>query len=294
MSIESSLKLIDYIARVSKEPIVLDGKPISVPVPKSVTIDESFFWKDGCVMCARCCVNEASVWTQEGLNRIVQYVESDEQRPNNGDLGVVRVSPDDMEELSMMIQEKVVNINGQDRTLYVCPKDKPYEGQWQYLEGRGDRQRCHWVRELEGKFCCGIHPIRSVTCGLPHIRFFNVKKTNRTVLRIMQYGRNHKLGCPVEFEPATEEGLEEKIYWLKVLNDTANDLGISTWLPEIIEYLEEGNREPATFGERVYRKGGKHRGIVAKSGIKQMEADTREISSSAKLRFSALLRGKSE
>ena len=294
MAIESSLKLIDYLARVTKEPIVLDGKPVSIPVPKSVTIDESFFWKDSCVMCGKCCMSETVVWTQEGMNRIMQYIEQDEQRTNDGEVGVVRVSPDDMEDLAEIIQEKVVNINGHDRVFYVCPKDAPHSGQWQYFEGKGDRQRCHWMRELDGKFCCGIHPIRSVTCALPHIRFFNVKKTNRTVLRTMQYGRNHKLGCPIEFGSKTEEGMADKIYWLKVLNDSANDLGISTWLPEIIEYLEEGNREPATFGERVYRKGGVHRGVAVKSGIKQMEADTREISASAKLRFSALLRGKSE
>ena len=294
MAIESSLKLIDYIARVSKEPIVVNGKPVQIPVPESVTIHESFFWKDNCVMCGRCCMSETVVWTQEGLNRIMQYIEADEQRENNGDLGVVRISPDDMEDLSEMIQEKVVTINGQDKTFYVCPKDKPYEGQWHYFEGKGDRQRCHWMRELDGKFCCGIHPIRSVTCALPHIRFFNVKKTNRTVIRTMQYGRNQKLGCPIEFGPATEEGMAEKIHWLKVLNDCAYDLGISTWLPEIVEYLEEGNRTPVTFGEKLARRGGKGRGITAKSGIKQMEASTREINASAKLRFSALLRGKSE
>ena len=294
MAIDSSLKLIDYIAKVAKEPIVLDGKPVSIPVPTSVTIDESFFWKDGCVMCARCCVNEASAWTREGVNRIIQYVESGQQGENNGEVGVAVVSADDIEELSEMIVDRVINVNGQDRTLYICPKDKPYEGQWQYLEGRGDRQRCHWVRDLDGKLCCGIHPIRSVTCGLPHIRFFYVKKTNRTVLRTMQYGRNQKLGCPIEFGPATEEGMADKIRWLKILNDCADDLGISTWLPEIVEYLEEGNREPVTFGQQLIRRGGRTRGIVAKSGIKQMETGTRAVDTTAKLRFSALLRGKSE
>lgn len=288
MSIESSLKMLDYIAKVSKEPIVLDGKPFDIPVPRSVTIHESFFWKDSCIMCGRCCMNETVVWTQEGVNRIMQYIEKDEQRTNDGVNGVVRIAPEDLEELSEMIQEKVVNINGQDRTFYVCPKDSRYGGQWHHFEGKGDRQRCHWMRELDGKFCCGIHPIRSVTCALPHIRFFNVKKTNRTVLRTMQYGRNQKLGCPIEFGPATEEGMEDKIYWLKVLKECADDLGISTWLPEIIEYLEEGNRKPVTFGEGLPRRGGS-RGSAARSGIKQMEASTRGVNTSAKLKFSSLL-----
>lgn len=289
MAIESSLKLIDYIARVSKEPIVLDGKPIGIPVPSSVILDESFFWKDSCVMCGRCCMSETVVWTQEGLNRIVEYIESDEQRLNNGDDGVVRISPDDLDMLSEIIEERVKNINGQDRTFYVCPKAKPSEGQWQHFEGKGDRQRCRWMRELDGKLCCGIHPIRSVTCALPHIRFFNVKRTNRTVIRTMQYGRNQKLGCPIEFGPATEEGMEQKIYWLKVLKDCADDLGISTWLPEIIEYLEAGNRKPAVFGNKLIRRSGRYRSVDTKSGIKQMDTTARQISSSAKLKFSSLL-----
>ena len=293
MSQESSLKILDYLAKVAKEPIVLNGKPLAMPVPKSVTIHSSFFWKDSCVMCGKCCMNETVVWTQEGLDRILQYVESDEQRCNTSDVGVVRVSPDDMEELSQMLREKVVNINGEDRVFYVCPKDSRSAGQWHSFEDKGERQRCHWMRQLDDKFCCGIHPIRSVTCALPHLRFFYVTKSNRTVIRTMQYGRNHKLGCPIQFGAATEEGMADKIYWLKVLNDCANDLGIVTWVPEIVDYLESGNRKPITFGEYVRTRGGSSRGATVKSAVKQMEASTGEISSTAKLRFSSLLRRKS-
>lgn len=294
MAIESSLKLLDYLSKVAKEQIIVDGVPFEEAVPESVTLSESFFWKDNCVMCGKCCMNETVVWTEEGLNRIMDCLNYDEQGDNNADVGIIKVDSADMEELSQLIEEKVVNINGQDRVFYVCPKDKRYAGQWHYFEGKGERQRCHWMRELDGKFVCGIHPIRSVTCALPHIRFYKVKKTNRTVLRIMQYGRNHKLGCPIEFGQASEEGMKDKIYWLKVLNDCANDLGISTWLPEIIQYLEEGNREPVTFGVPIPGRGGRVRGTVIKHGIKQMCNGGGGVSDETKQRFSALLRRKSE
>lgn len=294
MAIESSLKLLDYLAKVAKEQIIVDGVPFEEAVPESVTLSDSFFWKDSCAMCGKCCINETVVWTDEGINRIMDCLESGGEGENNGNVGIVNIDPDDLEELSQLIEEKVVNINGQDRVFYVCPKDKQYAGQWHHFEGKGDRQRCHWMRELDGKFVCGIHPIRSVTCALPHIRFFKVKKTNRTVLRTMQYGRNSKLGCPIEFEGPSEEGMQDKIHWLKVLNDCAVDLGISTWLPEIIQYLEEGNREPATFGAPMFRKGGRIRGTAIKQGIKQMRTDNTEVSEATKQRFSALLRRKSE
>lgn len=294
MSIESSLKLLDYLSKVAKEQIIVDGVPFTEQVPESVTLSESFFWKDNCIMCGTCCMNETVVWTQEGLNRIMNYIQANEDGVNDENVGIIKVSSDDLDDLSSLIEEKVVNINGEDRIFYVCPKDKPYAGQWHYYEGRGEKQRCHWMRELNGKFCCGIHPIRSVTCALPHIRFYKVKKTNRTVLRLMQYGRNHKLGCPIKFGEKSEEGMDQKIFWLKVLNDCANDLGINTWLPEIIEYLEEGNREPVTFGAPIPGRGGRVRGIAIKRSVKQMCNDDTSVSDAAKQRFSALLRRKPE
>lgn len=294
MSVRSSLKLLQYLHRVSKEPIIVDGASPSIPVPRAVTLDESFFWSDSCVQCGRCCMNETVVWTQEGLNRILDYIERDEQGENNAGVGIVRVAPEDIEELSEKLVEKTININGVDRIFYEFPRDSAYAGQWQYFEGRGDRQRCHWLRKLGDKFCCGLYPIRSVTCALPHLRFMHIAKTNRTVIRTMQYGRNHRLGCPAEFKPVEEANIAAKLESLKMLKACADDLEIDTWLPEIIEYLEEGGRQSVTFGEDLFTRGGKHRGVAVKSEVREAGNNVGAVSASAKLRFSALLRRKSE
>ena len=143
MAIESSLKLLEYLSKVAKEQIIVDGVPFEEAVPESVTLSESFFWKDSCSMCGRCCVNESTVWTQEGINRIVSYLDS-----TNTDSAAGKVSPEDLSELSNLLEERVVNINGQDRVFYVCPKDKSYSGQWGTFDDRGQRQRCHWLRAL--------------------------------------------------------------------------------------------------------------------------------------------------
>ena len=290
MSINSVDKLLDYISKVSKEPIIVNGKSFISEPPRSVTISPSFFWKDSCIMCGRCCMNETIVWTQEGLKRIMNYMDSLSNQNNDSDVGIVRISDEDLSDLSSIIQQHTINIQGEDRVIYVCPKDSAYSGQWHYFEGKGDRQRCHWMRELDGKFCCGIHPIRSVTCALPHIRFYGVKKTNRTVLRMMQYGRNHKLGCPIELGEVSEEGMQEKIHWLDVLRQCADDLGIKTWLPEIVEYLEQGNREPVTFGE-AYKRGGRVKGTSIKSAIKAAGSEEVVNNEDTRRRFMSLLRG---
>lgn len=294
MSINSVYKLLDYLVKVAKEPVDVNGSSVHYDPPLSVTISESFFWKDNCIMCGRCCMNETVVWTDEGLNRIIRYIDTPPNAENSSDEGVLRISSEDLEDLSTILVPQVLTINGVERTFYVCPKDSRYDGQWHYFEGKGDRQRCHWMRELDGKFCCGIHPVRSVTCALPHMRFYHAKKTNRTFIRMMQYGRNHKLGCPIEFGEVSEEGMPDKIHWLKILKECADDLGISTWLPEIIQYLEEGNRNSVTFGKQYSRNGGLGRGLFGKSDIKKLKSGSKEISADVKQRFSSLLRRSDE
>ena len=50
MSVDSTYKLLEYINKVAREPIVLDGKPFGVLPPTSIRLNESFFVKDDCKM----------------------------------------------------------------------------------------------------------------------------------------------------------------------------------------------------------------------------------------------------
>ena len=71
MSVESSVKILEYINKVAKDPIVVNGEPFGNPPAQRVVLNDSFFWKDDCIMCGKCCPNETTVWTQEGVNRIL-------------------------------------------------------------------------------------------------------------------------------------------------------------------------------------------------------------------------------
>ena len=65
----SILKLIEYLRKVSKEPLEVDGKV--QPTPSKVIIHPSIFMKDDCKMCGICCSSEFNtVYSESGVNFI--------------------------------------------------------------------------------------------------------------------------------------------------------------------------------------------------------------------------------
>ena len=106
MSVDSTYKLLEYINKVAREPIVLDGKPFGVLPPTSIRLNESFFVKDDCKMCGKCCPWETNAWTQEGMNRIL--------KANPEDFLVWGLSFEVVGELETLIQEEHNTINGKD------------------------------------------------------------------------------------------------------------------------------------------------------------------------------------
>lgn len=237
---ESSLKILDYLKKVSKVPITLDGEVILSRAPDQVTLSKSFFVKDDCVMCGKCCPAETTVWTQEGMDRIKQ-AKSPDFRKWQLDYSV-------LQELNSGIEIKVSSINGKDVQFFVYPRDSRSDMFMLSWPDRKESARCHWLFEKDGTYRCRIHPVRSVTCGLPHVRFFYNEKSNRTSIGVSQYGRNWALKCPVNFESEVDEqSVKSRILWLTRLNDTAFDCGIPTYLPEILEYLNSGGRCEKVF-----------------------------------------------
>lgn len=246
MSVESSLKILDYIDKVSKEFITLNGEPFGTAPTTKVVLNDSFFQKDGCTMCGKCCPNETTVWTAEGLKRI-QNVTPDDFSKWELDYAVVS-------EITSRIQQQVVNINGKEVVFYVSDRDKTSEAFHLGWHDRKEQPRCHWLFEKDGTYRCRIHPVRSVTCGLPHCRFFHSTATHTTTIGLSQFGRNWALKCPVEFGDVDEESVQSRILWLERLNATAEDCGIDTFLPEILDYLHAGNRSSAVFEAKPKKK----------------------------------------
>lgn len=246
MSVESTIKLLEYVNKVAKEPIVLDGQPFGTPPAERVVLNESFFYKDDCTMCGKCCPNETTVWTDEGLTRISNSVPTDFTKWGL-DFQVVT-------ELLNRVNRMVANINGKAVAFYVSDRDSNKDAFHLEWPDRKEQPRCHWLFEKEGTYRCRIHPIRSVTCGMPHCRMFHSLNTHTTTIGVSQFGRNWRLKCPVQFGPYDEESVQTRILWLERLHATAEDCGIDTFLPEILRYLHAGNRSSAVFEAKPKNK----------------------------------------
>lgn len=247
MSVESSIKILEYINKVAKEPILLDGQPFGNQPAQRVVLNDSFFWKDDCTMCGKCCPNETTVWTQEGRDRIAGI----------DPLEFIKwgLNPFVVNELENRIEEQVVTINGKEVTFFVSRKDRSWEAFRLEWPDRKEQPRCHWLFEKDGTYRCRIHPVRSVTCGLPHCRFFHSKATRNTTIGVSQFGRNWRLKCPVEFvQEVDEASTQSRILWLERLHATAQDCGIDTFLPEILAYLHAGNRSSTVFEANPKKK----------------------------------------
>lgn len=230
MSIESTEKLLEYINRVSKVPLVVNGKPFVTQHPKWVTLRRSFYYKDSCLMCGKCCPNETTAWTKEGYYRVLN-AENEEIK-----FAVLK-----------KLEEITVDVNGKQASFWVYPKDERQDANKLSWPDRKEVERCHWLFEEDGLHKCAIHPIRSITCGMPHVRFAYVEKTRHTSIGTLQFGRNFRLKCPIEFNTPDEESIRTKMFWLNCLLKCADDLGVETFLPEIINYLEAGGRGEVTF-----------------------------------------------
>jgi Fe-S-cluster containining protein len=240
------MKIMEYVNKVAKEPIALNGEPFGAPPVQRVVINESFFWKDDCTMCGKCCPNETTVWTEEGLGRILGATEEDFTKWGLN-FSVIC-------EIASRVNQQVVDINGKEVAFYVSDKDKPNEAFRLEWPDRKEQPRCHWLFEKDGTYRCRIHPVRSVTCGLPHCRFFHSAATHTTTIGVSQFGRNWALKCPVEFGAFDEASVQTRILWLERLYETAQDCGIDTFLPEILHYLRQGNRSPAVFEAKPKKK----------------------------------------
>lgn len=227
--------IFEYIRKVSTIPLVVEDQTLNTP--DRVVLKSSFYQKDGCFMCGRCCSNSFNtVFTQSGLNRILQSTEKDFSNPEfYGDFPL----PYSNKSLLLDSLNRIeITVNGISRALYESPSLKPADIKV-VLHNKPDASaRCRWLRDdMPGVYRCGIHPIRSITCGIPHTRLNYNSRSNATFITTGQFGRNWKLGCKVEFGALDWKAVESKIFWLQALDESARDLGVTTVLPQVIEHV---------------------------------------------------------
>ena len=232
-------KILDYLRSFAKSNIILDDKEIECPV-NSIKLGPRFFNTDGCNMCGFCCLAEHNVYTEFEWKAIKACVDDDilEYGRKYGEENGLPL--DFVHALQNESKESIHNVNGKDVKLYT------YSGAYPtlHLEGRGDRPRCALVHvRPDGKVVCGAHPVRSITCRMPHLRIYKSTAGNIT-LNLAEYGRNWALKCSIcAFpEPGTSEIFEankaDRLDKLEYLLKIANDMNVETYLPTVIEHVK--------------------------------------------------------
>ena len=225
-------KILHYVTMVAKEPIDVDGKTL-FKNKEHIKLQRSFFYVDGCNQCGACCIAESNVYTPKEYLHIMNCTEQ-EFIDEDLDYSV-------MEKFRSGIREEVHAINGKEVPFYIYDKE-PNE---MFIPNKNRVvPRCTWLKDYQdGRYRCTIHPVVSMTCDMPHLRFTYSNNTTVSV-GTQQYGRNWALGCKVEFsEPQTEEHFnqikESRMKKLRRIDDVSQELGVETWVPEMLEYIKK-------------------------------------------------------
>ena len=232
MSINNLDKVISYLIPVSKSPITVDGKVYSKPV-NNIHLGTTFFNSDGCEICGSCCVFEDNLFTFRAEGFI---------------FGPEGFDTEPFHRLKAGLKEEKHIVNEKEISVYTYAGDCVRV----YLEKRPTqdkvRDRCTWSvihndRQPNQTVTCGIHPVSSITCKMPHLRFLH-SKTGSVNMELLQYGRNFIINCNIKFlEPTNEAQFEEnkksRLDKLKLLQKCGEDMNVTeTYLPEVIEYVE--------------------------------------------------------
>lgn len=233
MSVNNLSKIMQYILPLSKGLVTIDDQVFDKP-KKRLSLSSTFFDVDDCLSCGKCCVAENLLLTQFEYENLMNYTDQDFI-----DYGL---DVTDLHTLQTTIVPKKYTINGKEITVYECPE----KYQTRYLTTkRTDKEInvCyHLFEKREGVYMCKIHPVRSITCRMPHTRIFS-NSQGTVSIGISQFGRNWALGCGVKFRsPKDEEEFESvkssKIAQFEYLLQVAKDINCDTYLPELIDYMK--------------------------------------------------------
>ena len=215
-------KIVEYVSRVAREDVRVEegGKTFDYPHPTQIMLTPMFFRGDGCYRSGHCCRHYTIVWTEEG-KQAIEAATPETYAAWNLDYA-------DHEYLKTQLIPMPVVVNGQDRMFWGDPPEKESIA----------KKQCDHLRFRDGMSYCNIKPVDSITCEFPHNNIFMVKGI--TYLRKQQFGRNWVLGCPVKFTGFNYERFRTSdIPLFERLQRIATDLGIATYIPEILDVFDK-------------------------------------------------------
>jgi len=219
-------KTVHYLDAVSKASHVIDFADVHYEMtPKEeFRIRPSTFFKDYCLGCGQCCRNWDTVFFPSDLDELYR------QR----DAG----SEAHAEYLDVM-QEANIYIDGKEKKYYSAPPVFLRDSHHIWVDSH-TTLNCRWIYIEDGKKLCKIHNYRCITCGFPHMELYMNHVRTHGFLGHKQFGRNNHLGCKVDIKKnhMDQVTLHSNIYWLERLQVVADYFGLSTYLPEIIDYMK--------------------------------------------------------
>ena len=231
MSVKNIEKFLEYVTMVAKTPIIVDGQPY-FRKKERIRLQYNFFYKDTCQFCGGCCVYEHNLYTPQEYQWILNCPKSefDKWGLDYSDLDVLKSGLiEERHTIGLGVEKVFHRFNKIDNDMYLPTREKVIP-------------RCAWLKKYEdGTFKCKIHPVVSLTCDMPHLRFM-CSKRGTVSIGIQQFGRNWALHCPVAFsEPQTEEEFNEarasRIRKLQRLDMVTCEFGVKSWVPELIDYI---------------------------------------------------------
>lgn len=178
---------------------------------RKVSLSSTLYTRiDDCFGAGNCCrIPFALVYTDYDRARIYRYdfvhheklfgTESAKRFSVNANLLLDRLVP-----LKVIVKQDI----GAEQSLWATRLWVQRNTEINPLSGA---KSCPYLFVGEDRYFCGAHPFKPLHCWYPHMTVrvddkFSHDGTSVTIGR-MQYGRNHKFGCPVIFGDVADEGI---------------------------------------------------------------------------------------
>lgn len=213
-------KLFEVISRISKNDVLIEiaGKELFYEKPEVIKISPSFFYKDGCKCCSRCCGNYGHILTLSEFQEVSQQSEKYK------------------EFLSYLVSESI-KVNKNEIIVY---RDAPRISGLTVKTARSERPACYWSYiDKNNNYLCKIHEVRSFTCRMPHMMFRYSSATKTTNIGLYDFGRNWALGCPYKLKIGDINSIKANVEKIQYADKVARDLGLETYANEIILKIQD-------------------------------------------------------
>lgn len=237
--LDSELRDIKWVVgnfgRLTKEHFTINigSENLKFVPPRRLVISPQFFRNKNCLHCGGCCKKGTTlVYTASGIAEMQKIIEhklvistcNDNEIIEQLLLGLIKVDVKVFCFDNNVVNTKSFWVYNKVRNNLRCFFNKLK------IDAGKSAEECLWE--------CIIHVVKPTNCAFS-LRVCDSKREDIILLTKKQYGRNWVFGCPAEFGEFNREEFE--MYDLKALRSLlriAEDLGISTFLPEIINWLE--------------------------------------------------------